>query len=148
MRPFPGWSWAGTGLRLGALLIDGVVIYASLLLAAGLSSALGADLAASDWFKGVAMALFSMWGVFAACYMPLFWWTLQGTIGQRLLGLRVLGIDGHELSLQAAVLRYGVWLVCAATLVLALAGALAAGKDPARRMWWDETAGSVVVRRN
>jgi uncharacterized RDD family membrane protein YckC len=68
----------------------------------------------------------------------------MGTIGKRLMGLAVQGVDGRQLSFSRASLRWaGRWV---SKLVLGLGYVLAAFTDK-RQALHDLLAGTVVVQR-
>ncbi|MEO8275833.1 MAG: RDD family protein [Thermoanaerobaculia bacterium] len=66
------------------------------------------------------------------------------TIGKRLLGLRVVRLDGERLSFFASVERFGAYFGILGTLGL---GLLDLWKDPNRRLGHDRAVDTVVVRR-
>lgn len=71
-------------------------------------------------------------------------WALLGTtLGKALLGLRVTGPDGRRPSLQRALVRYLMYGVSAAPLLLGFLWVLV---DAHRRTWHDLIAGTAVVR--
>jgi uncharacterized RDD family membrane protein YckC len=135
-------------IRFGALMIDAGIMFVALIITGLVASAFGIE---STYYKTtyspgaqVTMALFY---VSAFVYHPFFWWTFQGTPGQRALGLRVVrAADGAPLKLGATLGRYAVWFGCQITIILAIVAAAVAGEEPAKRAWWDKASGSVVVK--
>ncbi len=65
------------------------------------------------------------------------------TAGKRLLGLRVVRLDGRRLSLFAAIERFGAYFGIAGTLGL---GLLDLWRDPNRRLGHDRAADTLVIR--
>ena len=80
----------------------------------------------------------------AAVYFTLLTRSRRGaTLGKRLLGLRVVRLDDHRLSLWEGVERFAGYLHIPGTLGL---GLLDLWHDPNRRMAHDRAAHTVVVR--
>jgi hypothetical protein len=140
-----GYIPGGIGLRCVALIIDAAFVLATMLLADLLI--ILAD-GASTETTPAAMAISLLWIFFVLSYHPASWYVFDCTLGQRALGLRVRRrSDGQSLGFGAVNVRYVVF--CVETLLFPLgiiAGAMAAN-DPMKRVWHDEAAGSVVVRR-
>jgi uncharacterized RDD family membrane protein YckC len=143
----PGVAWAGVGRRLAALIIDTIVAIGLFILGSEIAVALGLSTTSSDGTPaGYAVAWFTF-GVFLL-YVPFCWRVWQGTVGQRLLRMRVLrASDGRSLGTGAVILRYFLWLLCVCTIIIAAAAALTVTLSPTRRSWIDDVAGSVVVQR-
>ena len=70
---------------------------------------------------------------------------LGGTLGQLLLGLRVVGTDGRRLSLGRTVVRYAAFVVGECTLFLGLLWSL---WDQRKQGWHDKASGAFVVARS
>jgi uncharacterized RDD family membrane protein YckC len=71
-------------------------------------------------------------------------WALGGTVGQRVLGLRVVNAStGANLGVGRAMARYLGYLVAAAALFM---GLVWAGFDRRKQGWHDKIANSVVLR--
>ena len=71
-------------------------------------------------------------------------WALGGTVGQRVLGMRVVNAaTGADLGFGRAMVRYVGYLVSVAVVFV---GLVWAGFDPRKQGWHDKVAGSVVVR--
>jgi uncharacterized RDD family membrane protein YckC len=88
------------------------------------------------------------WLLFLLCYQPACWYFFGGTVGQRAFGLRVVrAADGRPLGLGSALVRFVIFAVSTATVILGLIAAVMASDDPFKRAWHDEAARSVVVRR-
>lgn len=146
--PAPGVVWAGVAARLGALIIDLLVLAVALLAAGILANALGTTTVdARTEYSPASLAVSWLWLLCSFLYVPVCWWRFGGTIGQRALGLRVVReIDGRPLRLGAVVMRYVVWFVLLLMVVPAIVTAIAAGAEPGRRAWHDEASGSVVIK--
>lgn len=147
--PIPGLSWAGIGVRMGALLIDvGLLLIALIALTvAAMATGIPYDSEGSHRSQAVA-GVEVLWLVVMFLYMSCCWSLFQGTLGQRALGLRVVRVsDGKSLGVGASMLRFVVWLVCVWTILLGIVAAIAAANQPERRSLVDLAAGSVVVRK-
>jgi uncharacterized RDD family membrane protein YckC len=142
-----GYTPGGIGIRLGALLIDAVFVFATLIVA-GVLMTLVDPHSSGRSPSSAAMAILLLWMFFVLSYHPASWYVFDCTLGQRALGLRVRRqSDGQSLGFGAVNVRYLVF--CVETLIFPLGmitGALAAD-DPMKRTWHDEAAGSVVVKR-
>jgi uncharacterized RDD family membrane protein YckC len=136
---------AGFWLRCCARTIDGiivVVLYVGFLALLELletpgAGAMGRTQAATTLGSLIAIILL-LQAVYEISYHSL--WGC--TVGKRLLGLRVVGRDGHTLSLIKAILR---WLVYLPSAGLLCAGLVVAGFDRRKQGWHDKIAGSYVV---
>src|ERR1035437_1402149 len=148
VSPFgAGYTPGGIGVRLGALLIDAVFVFATLMLVGLLIAMVGGTDSRGDTTPA-ATAISLLWLFFVLSYHPASWYVFDCTLGQRALGLRVRRhSDGQSLGFGAVNVRYLVF--CVETLIFPLgiiAGVMAAD-DPMKRTWHDEAAGSVVVKR-
>jgi uncharacterized RDD family membrane protein YckC len=113
---------AGFGIRMGALLLDllivGIVTHA---------------LHDGGHFHLVALAIYGA-----------VMWKLKGsTIGGIICGLRVVRLDGRPIDWPTAIVRA---LSCFLSLVVAGLGFLWIAIDDGRQGWHDKIAGTVVVR--
>jgi uncharacterized RDD family membrane protein YckC len=144
----PGFVWAGMMVRLGALLIDAGVLFVALLVALVAAEAFGIDRTrtVAEYSAGANLMIY-LWVGLLLVYHPVFWWSCQGTPGQRALGLRVVrAVDGSALGIGATLGRYAVWVVCQISFILTIIAVALAAEDSAKRAWWDKASGSVVVR--
>jgi uncharacterized RDD family membrane protein YckC len=64
-------------------------------------------------------------------------------VGNRLLGLRVVKLDGSPVTLGTAIVR---WIGLVISFVVILLGVIWVGFDPRKQGWHDKIAGTVVVR--
>ena len=129
--PAPGVAYAGLGIRIGAYIVDAIllgILNFFVFIALGaifVSSVIGGNLFMSLVFA-VLLAVASM--VISAIYF-IWGWTnpaMRASLGQRALGLQVLNAaDGATLTRDKAVLRwawlYGIFAVASA-FQLALSG--------------------------
>ena len=149
LGPAPGLVWASIGSRLGALIVDAVLMGVLFFVAAFLADAAGAtrDMYDRIQYSAGGYAILWTWVAIALVYHPLSWWRFGGTIGQRALHLRVVrDVDGRRLHLGQTIMRYLVWFACMFTIILAILAAIFGDSDPRKRAWPDEAAGSVVVK--
>lgn len=121
--PAPGVQFAGHGARLGAFIIDailvGVVSFGSLVL----------DMAVI--------------GVFAFLYFPFFWALGGATPGMKAAGIRVVNDrDGSRIGWGTALLRLVGWWISTAAFYFGFAWILI---DSRRRGWHDLIAGTCVI---
>jgi uncharacterized RDD family membrane protein YckC len=138
---------AGLVLRFVALLLDAIIVFLPMSFVIGLLSGGGY----AERGPGYANAGINVEGkafllllVFGLCYY-IFFESLSGaTLGKRMVGIRVIGEDGTELGLGAAVVRNLLRLVDG--LFFYLVGALFALASPRRQRLGDRAAGSIVIR--
>jgi uncharacterized RDD family membrane protein YckC len=134
-----GHQLAGFGIRLGAYLIDAIILALIYLVGAfGIvqAQAVGLDPIAS----GVLTVIFYILVIF----YDLIFWTMRGaTPGKMLLGLKIVTRDGGNISFGKALLRYvGYWL---SSLVL-LIGFFWIAFDRYFQGWHDKIASTYVIR--
>jgi uncharacterized RDD family membrane protein YckC len=148
--PTPGLAWGGIGIRTGALVLDffffcviGFVL-AEIMHTPGLQTVNGTI---RDQSLASAIDLVS-WLTFLL-YVPVCWYFLEGTAGQRLLGLRVVrASDGRKLGIGRLLVRYLMWAFCLCALCIpAVIAAVMGAEDPQKRTWIDQVGDSVVVRQ-
>jgi len=147
--PIPGLAWGGIGARAGALTLDLVffcvfgVVLSGIMHTPGLQTINGT---VQDQTLANVIDLAS-W-LIVLLYVPVCWCILEGTPGQRLLGLRVVrASDGRKLGIGRILLRYVVWAFCLGALCIpAVIAAVIASDHPQKRAWTDFAGDSVVVR--
>ena len=147
--PMPGVVWGSIGSRLGALIVDAVVMVAAFVAASMVATGLGTtrDVNNDVQFSAAGMAVLWIWVGFFLIYHPMFWWRLGRTPGQMAFHLRVVReADGRRLHFGETLMRYVVWFGCMVTVVLAVLAAIFAASEPKKRAWHDEGAGSVVIK--
>ncbi len=135
-------EYAGFWLRLGATLID------SLLMVVVLFVPLGFIYGEAYWLGE--QAIYGFWDVLFQYILPFvltiwFWKRFLGTPGKMALRLEIVDVEtGNKMSTGQAVGRYFAYLVSALPLFL---GFLWVGIDKRKQGWHDKLAGTVVVRR-
>jgi uncharacterized RDD family membrane protein YckC len=134
-------DYAGPFRRLAVLAIDGVVLL--LFLAAALVAVVFGVADAQDASVALVYALLA-WTAAAALYFVVIERTAFGTLGLKLTGCRVVGLQGQRPSLWAMFLRFG-WIVLGPINPI-LDVAFLAG-DPDRQTLRDKLAWTYVVRR-
>ena len=147
--PAPGLLWAGIGRRFAALLVDAVLVFVSLLLADLLMAMAGMGrTSAGTTYTPEATTISLFWLFFVVSYHPASWYIFEGSIGQRLFGLRVVRMaDGQSLGFGAVTLRYIIFSVVTICFPLGIISAALAAENPMKRSWQDDASGSVVVRK-
>lgn len=167
--PAPGFAYVGFWPRVGAWLIDGLmlgigfailfVVYAVALLVqlyqvatvidpeTGAVTASQAELmAAFGPIIGLTFAFYGAIFLIFAGYHVLFWAYLGGTVGQRLLGMEVRReSDGGRIGFWRACLRYVGLLISWWAFGI---GLLWVGFDPRSQGWHDKIASTFVIRRS
>jgi uncharacterized RDD family membrane protein YckC len=164
--PAPGIAWAGVWRRIGACLLDWVLVFA--VAAVGIALAGGADVtsrtvtvaggsAATTTVSVNARGMLVV-GLVAQAYFSVAWAVAGRTLGQAAVRVSVHRLDdgGRPRPLQAgarAAWFAGPWLLGALSpalwllgMVVAAVGLLVAAWEPRRRGWHDMCAGTVAVR--
>jgi uncharacterized RDD family membrane protein YckC len=137
-------EYAGFGLRVGAFLIDfGVWLAVGIVMSVmlGILAAVGGDM------FGLVSVLVQVVNFFAgmAYYILLESSPWQGTVGKKVLGLKVTDTDGERISIARAVGRYFGHFV--STIIL-FGGYLFPLFTEKRQALHDLLAGTLVVRAN
>lgn len=146
--PGPGLRWGGIGERLGALMIDGVILVCSLFALALLVTAVGGSGSSSRSDSPAVTAIGLIWWFLVLIYHPACWWVFGSTPGQKALGLRVAqASNGQALGIGAVLIRYLIFAIVTVIVPLGLISGVMASSDPFKRAWHDEVARSVVVKR-
>jgi uncharacterized RDD family membrane protein YckC len=143
--PIPGVRWGGVGARFGALVIDFIILVASLF---ALSMAM-VSMGLSAENDPQAMTLVSIvWWLLVLMYHPACWYAFGASAGQKALGLRVArASDGQALGIGGVLARFLVFASVTVVIPLGLISAVMAAQDPYKRAWHDQVARSVVVGR-
>jgi uncharacterized RDD family membrane protein YckC len=103
---------------------------------------------AGTTYTPAATAINLFWFFFVISYHPAAWYIFEGSIGQRMLGLRVVRAgDGQSLGFGAVTLRYIIFSVVTLCFPLGIISGVIASGNPMKRAWQDDAAGSVVVRK-
>lgn len=134
----------GFGLRLAALLLDGLLLgFLTMLLILTLGIVFGFLQAyAPDRSMAVDRLSVGITILFSVAYYVTAWAKSGQTIGKSVLGIKVVGADGKPPSGGKALLRYFGYLVSG--LVFAL-GFVWVVFDRKRQGWHDKIAGTYVV---
>jgi uncharacterized RDD family membrane protein YckC len=157
--PAPGVQFAGHGARLGAYILDAILvgIVATVLLGlfmipffAALVGAVGddgqidrGDVGGMVGSIGLLLLGSLVIGVFSLLYFPFFWARGGATPGMRVAGLRVVNDrDGSPIGWGAALLRLVGYWVSAAVFYVGFVWILVDGR---RRGWHDLIAGTCVI---
>jgi uncharacterized RDD family membrane protein YckC len=83
--------------------------------------------------------------VLSLVYFVGLWTYMGGSIGQRILGMRVVdAATGQPIGLGKAVVR---WLGLLLSFFVCFIGVIWVAFDPRKQGWMDKIAGTVVVRR-
>ena len=144
-NPFgPCYATGGVGRRFAALVIDAILVGATIFIPAALISLTGGG---SREATPTAMAVTLLWLFFVLSYHPASWYVFDCTVGQRALGLRVRRLsDGQSLGFGAVTIRYLVFCMETLILPIGIVATVMAVNDPLGRTWHDEAGESVVVR--
>lgn len=150
LLPVPGLLAASIRRRLAALLIDAAVALAALVAITVTAMASGLVYDADGAVRaGAGLICEAIWAGLTFVYAMSSWLIGQATLGQRLLGLRVVRYaDGRPLTVAASFVRALVWMICLWTCVVGIIAAAIATADPSGRSLVDLAAGSVVVRND
>jgi len=136
-------EYAGFWIRLGALLIDSVIIF--IVIVIPLSWIYGDAYWLSDqWVQG-------FWDLVLGRVVPIvatiwFWLRFYATPGKMATKLKIVDArTGNKLTLSQAVIRYFAYIVSIVPLGL---GFIWIGIDEKKQGWHDKLAGSVVIKTN
>lgn len=146
--PGPGLQWGGVRVRLGALLIDAVIVIGVLFVLSAFIAVLTGPGSGTAAQSVPVLALSLGYWLFALIYHPACWYIFEGTPGQKLVGLRVVrASDGQSLGIGAVLARYLIFFIVTVLVPLGIISGFMTANDPFRRAWHDQLARSVVVRR-
>jgi uncharacterized RDD family membrane protein YckC len=162
MEPPPHLVYAGFWIRCAAYLIDGIILtgvltIASMIVILPISFVLaaaknaGADSSAGQVSPGTVVLIFFAEAVFYFVVFLAIWlyfavlessrW--QATLGKRLLGLRVIGMNGTRIGFGRATGRFfGKWI----SGVILYIGFIMAGFTERKQALHDMLAGTLVVK--
>jgi uncharacterized RDD family membrane protein YckC len=132
---------AGFWIRGAALGTDYAIVGAIELLADALAALLLGEARSGSRVYTAALRAFQI--LFGALYPVVFHWLWGQTFGKMLLGVRVVTVDGHPLSLRVALIRGVGYVLSYLTLG---AGFVMAGLRPDKRALHDLVAGTRVER--
>lgn len=135
-----GVRLAGFWRRCGAFGVDAVLAG----LVGALADAGGESIATA---QGAPVWMGPLWGVLSLAIGAAYWvwpYSTDGqTVGKKLLGIRVVAIDGSRLNWRKGIFRYLGAFVSAFAFLL---GYLWCIWDPHKQAWHDKVAGTCVVR--
>lgn len=121
--------------RLGASLLDGLIVGIPLAL---ISYFMTGD-TKGNLFTNVVSTLYSL-------LLPVFWYGY--TVGKRMLGIRIVRLDGEPVGIGTMLLRVvvGIWLIYTVTLGIgAIISAIMVGVRKDKRAIHDLVAGTYVT---
>ena len=138
----PG-SYGGFWIRVVAYIIDAIILgiiggILSVPLGVNYSDVNSLNSAAARTSNGIDLVL-------SLVYFVGLWTYMGGTIGQRILGMRVVdATSGQPIGLGKAVIR---WLGLLLSFFVCFIGVIWVAFDARKQGWMDKIAGTVVVRR-
>ena len=132
------YEYAGFWVRLGASIIDNIIIMVALVpigMLMGWNSMYSSEMTSTaDW----------LWQILMAAFCVFCWVKFAGTPGKRLLRLKVLDErTGENVTVGQGIIRYIGYFP--AILVLFI-GLIWVAFDPKKQGWHDKMAKTVVVR--
>lgn len=132
------YEYAGFWVRLGASIIDNIIIMVALVpigMLMGWNSMYSSEMTSTaDW----------LWQILMAAFCVFCWVKFAGTPGKRLLRLKVLDErTGENVTVGQGIIRYIGYFP--AVLVLFI-GLIWVAFDPKKQGWHDKMAKTVVVR--
>lgn len=133
-KPLPS-NAVGFWRRLGASLLDGLIIGIPLAL---ISYLLTGD-TKGNLFTNLVSILYSL-------LLPVFWYGY--TVGKRIMGVRIVRLDGEPVGIGTMLLRavVGIWLIYTVTLGIgAIISAIMVGVREDKRAIHDLVAGTYVT---
>ncbi|MDF2684056.1 MAG: hypothetical protein K0R47_5246 [Brevibacillus sp.] len=133
-KPLPSHA-VGFWRRLGASLLDGLIIGIPLAL---ISYLLTGD-TKGNLFTNLVSILYSL-------LLPVFWYGY--TVGKRIMGIRIVRLDGEAVGIGTMLLRavVGIWLIYTVTLGIgAIISAIMVGVREDKRAIHDLVAGTYVT---
>lgn len=131
------FSFTGVTVRFFAYMVD-LIIVTSLCITA--SFLLEGDMAGVTWVSTLSTIIIS-WLYFAIQESSI----LQGTFGKRMLGLKVVGEDGEEISFKKASVRFFAKIL--STLIFFI-GYFMAAFNERKQALHDKLSKTYVVNRN
>ena len=132
--------YAGFWIRVLAFLVDGLAIG---LIVSAVTLGRAGVVIYDHWLELVAWRNF-IDTVVGFAYFTVLWSAIGGgqTLGMRLFGLYVVGVDGRPIGYGASVVR---WIGIVISAAVVLIGLVWVALDPRKQGWHDKLAGSFVV---
>jgi len=130
-----GMSYAGFGRRLWASILDGVILSAVINL---LLLPLGHSTSVETTIQTIVIIVLPL------LYYVIAWKNFDGqTIGKRLVGVKVIKIDGSPMTYKTALIRSASYYLSAIVFFL---GYIWIIFDKRKQGWHDKIAGTVVIK--
>ena len=146
--PEPSVLWGDVGVRLGALVLDAIVIVVTLFAMGLVIAAVSPAGKTSNSESPIATAIGLIWIVFALVYHPVCWYLVGGTLGQKALGLRITrAYDGANMDIGRVLVRYLVFFFVTIIVPVGIISAVMTAQDPFKRAWHDQVARTIVIKR-
>jgi uncharacterized RDD family membrane protein YckC len=123
--------YAGFWIRVLATILDSIIVALPLSI---IFLALGDEGSASS--QGLQTLILAL-------YTIVLWVQWGRTIGGRILGLRLVRVDGEPITYGTAVVRYLMLIV---SYIALLIGVIWVGFDKRKQGWMDKAAGTYVIR--
>jgi uncharacterized RDD family membrane protein YckC len=154
----PVFAFAGFGQRVGAYLLDGVILtVVGFVFAALVGFAIGVSMGLSDLAHGQPVSkpprsattevglIIELLFIFVAwAYFAYFWKTRGATPGQRAMQIRVVDSKSYgSLSARQSIVRFLGYVVSALVIYV---GFIWAAFDSRKQGWHDKLAGTVVIK--
>jgi len=132
------YEYAGFWIRLGASIIDNIIIMVALVpigMLMGWNSMYSSEMTSTaDW----------LWQILMAAFCVFCWVKFAGTPGKRLLRLKVLDErTGENVTVGQGIIRYIGYFPAVLVLFIGLTWV---AFDPKKQGWHDKMAKTVVVR--
>ena len=136
-------SYGGFWIRVVAYIIDAIILG---IVGAILSVPLGVNYGdMNSLSSGAARTSNGIDLLLSFLYFTLLWSYMGASLGQRILGLRVVdATTGQPISFGKAALR---WLGLIISFLVCFIGVIWVAFDARKQGWMDKIAGTVVVRR-
>jgi uncharacterized RDD family membrane protein YckC len=142
--PAPGLGYAGFWMRFVAVVIDGIILTALLILGNRLFVK-GIDYGNGNIVITEGQWWYYIWGIVDFLYLPVTWAWLGQTLGHRILGMEIRRVaDGQRPGLGTIIVR---WLSYYLSAIIIFIGFIIAALDPRKQALHDKLAGTVVVRK-
>jgi uncharacterized RDD family membrane protein YckC len=121
--------YAGFWIRVAATILDAIIVDVplSIIFAVG-----GFDTTAGNGVQTLVSAVYTI----------VLWVTWGRTIGGRIVGLRLVRVDGQPVTYGTAIIRYLMLLVSIFVLLL---GVIWVAFDSRKQGWMDKVAGTYVI---
>ena len=142
--PAPGLAYAGFWLRVVALLIDWVILFAVFFIGSR-AFVKGIDYGNGNIVITDGQWFWYLWGIIAFLYTPVTWAWLGETPGHRMLNMEIRRVeDGQRPGIGQLIVRFIGYYV--SSLIIGI-GFLIAAFDPRKQGLHDKLANTVVVRK-